>query len=252
MTHEQTTGTDQSFILNRFGYFIAILTTGLTALTFGIALMTPPLSGPFCTEGCYEYPYSDIASRFPRDYLWMYPAILLTLVYLIFMVCVYNYAPRDRKLFGQLGVAFSGIATLTLVADYFIQLSVIQPSLLNGETDGIALLTQYNPHGIFIALEELGYLLMSVSFLFIAFTYSRKDRLEQISRWVLLAGFWLTVLSLALISVTLGIHREYIFELAVISIDWLVLLTIGVLQSILFKKALRKQALTGERDLAPV
>jgi hypothetical protein len=29
---------------------------------------------------------------------------------------------------------------------------------MNGETDGLSILTQYNPHGIFIALEEIGYL----------------------------------------------------------------------------------------------
>lgn len=34
---------------------------------------------------------------------------------------------------------------------------------MHGETEGITLLTQYNAHGIFIALEELGYLLMSLS-----------------------------------------------------------------------------------------
>jgi hypothetical protein len=41
-------------------------------------------------------------------------------------------------------------------------------SLMNGQAQGIALLTQYNPYGVFIVLEELGYLLMSLSFLFLA------------------------------------------------------------------------------------
>jgi hypothetical protein len=55
----------------------------------------------------------------------------------------------------MLGIVFATISCTLLVGDYFIQISVIQPSLLKGETDGIALLTQYNPHGIFIALEEV-------------------------------------------------------------------------------------------------
>ncbi len=35
---------------------------------------------------------------------------------------------------------------------------------MKGEKEGISLLTQFNPHGIFIALKEVGYLLMSLSF----------------------------------------------------------------------------------------
>jgi hypothetical protein len=33
----------------------------------------------------------------------------------------------------------------------------MQPSLLKGETEGLTLFLQYNPDGIFIALEDLGY-----------------------------------------------------------------------------------------------
>ena len=39
-----------------------------------------------------------------------------------------------------------------LSADYFIQLRVIQPAILKRELDGLAPLSQYNPHGVFIAL----------------------------------------------------------------------------------------------------
>jgi hypothetical protein len=60
---------------------ISCLPAVLTIGTFAIAIATPPLAGPLCAGGCFTYPYSDIASRFPRDYYWMYPAMLLNLVY---------------------------------------------------------------------------------------------------------------------------------------------------------------------------
>jgi len=41
-------------------------------------------------------------------------------------------------------------------------------SLMNSETEGLAALIQYNPHGVFLALEELGYMIMSLPFLFMA------------------------------------------------------------------------------------
>jgi hypothetical protein len=54
----------------------------------------------------------------------------------------------------------SAIVTPGLASDYYIQFSVIPMSLINRETERIPLLIRYNPHGIFLAMEELGYLVM--------------------------------------------------------------------------------------------
>ena len=224
---------------NLLGFYIAITTTVLTLVTFGIAICTPPISGPFCPGSCIEYPFTNIVSRFPRDYLWMYPAILLTLIYVLLMACIHHYASREKKIFSLIGLSFALIAASVLITDYFIQISVIQPSLLNGETEGIAILTQYNPHGIFIALEEIGYLMMSASFLCIAPVFSGNNRLESLIRWVFVISFILTMVSLITISFSYGIQREYRFEVVVITINWIVLIVSGILLSVLFKRSMR-------------
>jgi hypothetical protein len=218
----------------RFSFYTALGTTFLTILTFVIAILTPPLSGPFCQSGCYQYPYLDIASRFPRDYYWMYPATILTLAYIALVSCIFYQVPSGKKVFGLIGLSFSLMASLILSIDYFVQITVIQPSLLQGETDGIAIFTQYNPHGLFIALEELGYLLMSLSFACLAPVFSKDSLLEKSIRRIFLAGFFVTLLALGMISILYGIHREYRFEVAVITIDWLVLFINGILLTILF------------------
>lgn len=236
---ENNAASIKSINVNLLGFYTAILTTIVTAVTFGIAIFTPPLSGPFCAGSCIEYPYAGIISRFPRDYIWMYPAILLTLIYVVLMVCVYHYAAREKKVFGQMGLSFAIIAATILLIDYFIQVSVIQPSLLNGELDSIAMLTQYNPHGFFIALEEIGYLIMSISFLCITPVFSGINKLETAIRWTLVFSFVLTIISLVLISAIHGISREYRFEVAAITIDWIVLIILGILLSVKFKHAMR-------------
>jgi hypothetical protein len=104
-------------------------------------------------------------------------AMILVLSYLVLMVSIHAYASQDWKIFSQIGLSFAVIAALILLVDYFVQFSVVPISLMSGETEGIALLTQYNPHGIFIALEELGYILMSLSFLFVAPVFADKTRL---------------------------------------------------------------------------
>jgi hypothetical protein len=170
----------------------------------------------------------------------MYPAILLTLLFVALMVCLHHYAAPEKKIFSQIGLAFALISATALIFDYFIQVSVIQPSLMKGETDGIAILTQYNPHGLFIALEEIGYLMMSLSLLCVAPIFSSRDRLEGAVRWVFIVGFLLTLISFIVTSMVYGLYREYRFEVAVITIDWLVLILAGILLSVVFKRATQR------------
>lgn len=212
----------------------------LTIITLSIAVMTPPLSGPFCKGSCFKYPYADITARFPRDYVWMYPAMLLTLLFLVVIACIHRQAPEEKKIFSLLGVLFSAMSASVLVADYFLQVSVIQQSLLQAEKDGLALLTQYNPHGIFIALEDLGYLLMSLAFICLVPVFSVSCKTEKTLRWLFIGNFSLSLISLALISAIYGINREYRFEVAVISFNWLTLIVFGILMSGIFRRNMQK------------
>lgn len=223
---------------SKVGFYAAILTTLLTVVTFIIAFNTPPLSGPGCTAGCFTYPYSDIASRFPRDYYWMYPAILLFLVYYILMVSIHYFAPAEKKVFSQVGMSFALISTATLVTNYYLQISVIQPGVVLGETDGIAMLSQFNPHGVFIVLEEIGFFMMSLSMLFMGPAIVGATKVEKAIRWLFVACFVLNIISFTLFSVFYGLQREYRFEITTISINWFTLIAAGILLSILFKRAL--------------
>ena len=226
-------------ISNSVGFYTAIFTVIMTVVTFGFAITAIPISGANCGDLCIEYPYLNTLSQFPKDYLWMPPAIILTLSYLVLMVSLHVYASNQRKIFSQIGLSFALLATMVLVGDYFVQFSVVPISLMSGETEGITLLTQYNAHGIFIVLEELGYLLMSLSFLFMAPVFMNKNRLESAVRWVFIISFLLTMFALAQISINYGLDRQDRFEVAVISIDWLVLIVNGVLLSIVFKRQLK-------------
>lgn len=222
----------------RFGY-LAASGTGLTTLVaFGVALATPPLSGPLCRKACVAYPYQDIAERFPRDYYWMFPAMLATLLYVAFMVALHVRAPPAQRPVAQLGLILAAMAAIVLVGDYYVQLAVVQPSVLAGEPDGIALLSQYNSHGAFIALEELGYLLMSLSLVCMTPSLSSSTRLERVAGRVFLAGFVVTVSVLCWVLSSYGNAREYRFEIAVISIDWTALIVGAFVMAVVFRREL--------------
>lgn len=233
----QTTTQPAIKTVNMVGFFSAILVALITLA--GFFVVKPPISGPFCPKNCIGYPYADIIAQFPKDYVWMYFMIVLMIVYVVWTVALHHSAPEEKKIFSQIGLAFAMISASILIVNYFVQLAVIQPSILNGEVEGIALLTQYNPHGVFIALEELGYLIMSVSFLFMGLAVWGRGSLEGVVRWIFWLGFLLSVISFFLVSYQYGIQREYIFECYVIVITWFVLILNGFLSSLIFWKKIR-------------
>jgi hypothetical protein len=222
----------------KVGFYSAILTALLTICSFVIAYLTPPLSGPFCAGGCFTYPYSDIASRFPRDYYWMYSAMVLNVVYYVLMVAIHYFAPVEKKIFSHIGMSFAFLSMAAFVIDYFLQVSVIQPSLVLGETDGIALLSQFNAHGVFIVLEELAFIMMSLSMLCMTPVFAGQTKTERAVRSIFAGDFILTIISFVLFTIFYGIFREYRFEVAAFSINWLALVASGILLSVVFRKAM--------------
>jgi hypothetical protein len=224
----------------KLGYIISLIMTVLAIATFGIAICTPPVSGPFCQASCIEYPYTDIVSRFPRDYYWMYPAIFMVIFYLMLIVCIHHFVPDNKKIFTNIAFSFSIISSIALIIDYFIQVTSIQPGLLRGETDGITLLTQYNPHGVFIALEEIGYIMMNISFVCLVPVFTGTTKLERAIKTIFIISFILMTVAFIMISLKYGINREYIFEVAIITINYTVLIISGMLLGVLFKQELKK------------
>ena len=215
----------------RFGFWIALVTSVLTVITFALALTAIPNDVP------YPFTSDVIVEQWPGDYLWMYPAMLLMLLFVALVASVHEYAPPARKVYSLLGLCAAIVAAGVLLIDYFIQVTVMQPSLEKGQLDGWAMLTQYNPNGVFIALEELGYLLMSLVFLCLAPVFVQKDRLERAIRWLLALSFAATVVALIVVSASRGIDRGDLFEIIVISIVWLTLIVAGPLLAVVFRRA---------------
>lgn len=221
--------------LIKMGYFSALSVGVLSVVTFVMALFTPPISGPFA-QNPIAYPFLNIIDRFPRDYFWMYAAMLLMLAYMIFATLLFYTTDQEKKVFAHLGMIFGTVAAVLLLTDYYIQVVMIQPGLLNGETAGMALLTQYNPHGLFIALEEIGYSLLTLSFLFYVPLFSEKTGTDKGIRAILTGAVVLSIGAFIAITALYGIRREYIFEVAIISIDFIALIPFAFLTAGRFKK----------------
>jgi hypothetical protein len=228
-------------IAAKVGLYSSLILTVLTLLAFGFGMMAVPPAGPFCPGDCMSYPFEQILDYYPRDYYWMYIAVFQLMVYVIFTVSIHYNAPAERRIFSATGTAFALISATVLLSDYFIQFAVIPISLMKGETEGIAILTQYNGHGIFIVLEELGYILMSLAFLFKAFAFPQENKLEKSIRWIMILPVAVTVVSFLLFTLRFGLDRHYRFEVVTLSANWLVLIAAGIILSIYFRKNLNKE-----------
>ena len=220
-------GSNVNAVVSRLGFWSAILTAVFAAAFFTVGIASPVRHIP--------YPYVEGVSAFiPIDYIWMYPSFLLAPTFVVLMACIHAYTSDDKKVFSQIALSFAVIYAAIITADYFIQWTVIQPSILSGETEGLSLLTQYNPHGVFIALEGLAYLMMNGAFLFAAAVFAGGRR-ERALRWLLGISFVVAVGSFVGISL-LG-YDIVIFEVTIITINCAVLIVSGALLSVLFKRA---------------
>ena len=223
-------GTDR-FPAMLFGSWIALTLTGVTVVTFALALTAVPEDVP------YPFTSDVIAAQWPGDYVWMYPAMLLMLLFIALVASVHLYTPPTRKIFSLLGLCVASVAAAVLLIDYSIQVTVVPVSLEKGQLDGWAMLTMYNPYGVFIALEELGYLLMSFALALLAPVFVGMNRVERAIRWVLLLNFTTAVGALVVVSLLYGKDRGRTFEIIVISIVWLTLIVAGPLVAAVMRRA---------------
>jgi hypothetical protein len=228
--------TGHASLADRVGFWVAILTAFLAAVSFAVAVTTPPRTGPFAAPGsAIPYPYASAARFVPGDFVWMYLALLMMLAFLVLAACLRERAVDDHKVFGTIGLCLSAVSFTVIAMDYFIQLRTVQPALVRGESDGLTILSQYNPHGVFIALEELGFLVLGLSFAFLALSLG-PSRLERTTRWVYLVSSVLMVAAFVGMSWYFGFGLEYRFEVTAISVGWLTLMVSGLLLAFVFRR----------------
>ena len=219
----------------RLGFWAAVLTVPATATFAVVGVATPARSGPFCaTWGCVPAPYTDVARFIPGDYWWLIPGILLAPIFVVLMAAIHARAPEPTRIFTRIALAFAIVYAVVIGVDYFVQFTVVIPSLQAGETEGLSLFTQYNPHGLFIAGEALGYLAMSLALLFAAPVFA-GGRIERTIRWLFVAGFVLVLA--AFVGLWVVGHDLVAFEVSVLTINWIVLIASGVLLSVVFGRA---------------
>lgn len=218
--------------VNRLGFWAAVFTALLAA-----AFITLGMFGSSSWDnypGMINYVWTFIKTI---DYVLFVPGFILAPVFIILIACIHYYTSIDKKIYSLISLAFALIYATIITTDYFILWTVTLPSVIHGETMGLSLLSMYNPHGIFVALESIAYLMMSLALLFIAPVF-KGGKIEGALRWIFIIGFILAIGSL--ISIFAMKYDIVMFEIAVIAIYCPVLIISGILLSIIFRRAEKK------------
>jgi hypothetical protein len=220
--------------MSRLARSVALATAIVAAVSLAIAVSSPARSGPNCRGSCIGYPYTDAVAFVPRDYLWMYPATLLCVLVVGIAVCVHAWAPSHRAPLALAGVCFAAIGAGVLVVDYGVQLTVVQPALLRGEIDGLSVWSQYNPHGIFIALEDIGYATMALGLLLLGLVLwaGKRSRSIQVAAWAFTVAGAATLVLLPVLAAAYRSNLDYRFEVFSLLIIWLGLICGGLALSL--------------------
>jgi len=111
---------------------------------------------------------------------------LLAPTFVVLMVSLHYYASPDKKIWSHLGIAFTLIYAVMASTNYILQLTVVRLSIVNKETDGLAMFVMGNPHSIFWALAS-AYIFMNLAMLFFAPVFY-GGRLERWIRWLFIAN----------------------------------------------------------------
>lgn len=162
---ETTTDRQTSITL---GFWSAIFASVFAILFVLIAILTSLMFPMKAWNGIQTYAenfnFLDMAS--------FIPAFLLAPTMVILIACINAIAPESKKIFSQIGLAFTVVYAAIITTNYYLQLFVVRLNLQGITLEGLSILAQPNLHSTFFALETLGYAFLSLATLFVSLVFT--------------------------------------------------------------------------------
>lgn len=202
----------------------------LAAVSFIAGVITPVPGGGMCTGSCVAWPFDDwalVRDFVPVSFYWMLPAMAMLITLVAFVASLGAPQRQTARLPTTLAMGFTVMGAGILVADYGIQLAVVWPSLVHGQGESVAALSLFNPHGLFVALEDIGYWILGFGFLGIAAALPSETRTERWARWLFRLGGLVAVSVLPAVALALGPDLGFVYEILVITVVYLTLVSAG-------------------------
>jgi hypothetical protein len=172
----------------QLGFWSAVLAT-LSSIGYGIAVivvMISSLTAAAHTAPGWQGIEAFVASFQSIQMLPLIPSLVLAPAFMVLMVSIHYYAAQEKRIWSHLGIAFTLVYAVMASVNYIVQLTAVRFSILNNETDGLAMFVMGNSHSIFWALA-LAYAFMNLAMLFAAPVFE-GGKLERRIRWLFYAN----------------------------------------------------------------
>ncbi len=199
---------DERKQLSQIGIWSSAL-SALFAISFGVSIVILVLKMQSSQQlssgwsGINDY----LANFNSISLLPIIPSILLVPAFVALMVCVHAYAAGPKRIWSQLGLAYTLLYAGMAFTNYVIQLISVRRALLSGEPGGLDMLVHGNPHSIFWSLVSC-YIFMNLAMLFAAPVF-QGGRLET---WIR-RFFYLNGISVIFTLASVLIDNPMIFNL---------------------------------------
>jgi hypothetical protein len=176
--------------ISTVGFWSAVL-TGICSTAYGIAVIALLVDSLSIQSTSPAQGWTGIdaflAEFTPIQILPVIPSLLLAPAFTALMVSIHAYTVEEKKIWSLLGLAFTLIYATMAAMNYMIQLLPVWRSIINGETDGLAMFVLGNPHSIFWGLAY-AYIFMNLAMLFSAPVFSGNTLEKRIRMLFILNG----------------------------------------------------------------
>jgi hypothetical protein len=158
------------------GFWAGVAATALNVL-FTIGILAIPATK-------WTDPQTFASAFKPVEILPSIPSLLLGPAMVVLMLSVHYYAPQDKKILSLAAAAFTILYAGLCGVNYFVQITVVRQSILNGDFVRLAPFIMANPQSAMLAIDTLGYFFLFLATLFAAPIFA-GGKLENAIRWLL-------------------------------------------------------------------
>jgi hypothetical protein len=136
--------------------------------------------------------YQSAASfldRFGKDDLWpVIPSFLLVLANIPLFAALYVYSTGESKVFALTGTLFGAGYMICSGTNYFIQIGMLARNISEPDSAIISTFIMANPGSFACAIDNLGYLFLSLSFLAFSGIFNRHGLQSWIKALFIIFG----------------------------------------------------------------
>lgn len=179
----------QSYLLQKFGWWSAVF-----ASIFSLSYIVGQLAEWLGWLGSDGGPESS--STVLGIIILLTPSLFLGIAFLLLVVSIHNYAEPAKKIWSQSALVFATIYTALISINYYIQLTLVAPHMIDGDVESIRFLLFVPFDSFLYSVDILGYSFMSLATLFAAFVFKPQGLELTIRRFLIANGLILPFIAL--------------------------------------------------------